>query len=123
MARYFNAKNILSDDLILQVLERIPKECRSGALIYFREDYYARRNAGIARCFQIYESDPAFESHIEIYEALSEQFGLSVRRIWKILRETRRGSGPRKFPARRRYSGVRVVGRAIRKMRVRPIAR
>ncbi|MBI5119062.1 hypothetical protein HZA56_21570 [Candidatus Poribacteria bacterium] len=121
MARYLNAKDFLSDELILQVLERIPKGCRSSALIYFSEDYYARRNAEVVRCFQIYESDPAFGSHVEIYEALSEQFGLGPRRICRIL-ERRTRECERHKPGRRRHSSVRVVGRAMRRMRIRPVA-
>ncbi|MBI4831096.1 MAG: hypothetical protein HY801_05990 [Candidatus Lindowbacteria bacterium] len=122
MAKYFNAREILSQDIIAEVLKRIPEQCKSGALVYFSEDYYARRNAEVARCFQIYQSAPGFRSHLEIYEALAEQFGLTVRWICKILDEVRRQAGRRR-PTARRYSGVRVAGRAIRRMRVRALTR
>ncbi len=119
MAEYFNAKKILPADLISMVLEHISAQSRSGALVYFSEDYYATRNAKIERCFQIYQSDPSFGSHLEIYEALSEEFGISVRQICKIVRDVREEGG-RKAPVRRRYSGVRV-GRTSRKMTVRTV--
>ena len=119
MAEYFNAKKLLPPDLIAQVLEHIPDESRNGALLYFSEDYYARRNAEIERCFQIYQSDPSFGSHLEIYEALSEEFGITVRQICKIVRGVREQNG-RKTPVRRRYSGIRV-GRTSRKMTVRTV--
>jgi hypothetical protein len=122
MARYFNAKKILSDEVISEVLQRIPEQCRTGALVYFSEDYYARRNADVIRCFRIYQSDPVYRSHFEIYEALSEQFGLTVRWICKILEETR-ATSPRRAPKTRTYSGVRVAGRTVRRMRVRSVSR
>ena len=117
MAEYFNATTILPAELLAQVLEHIPEQSRSGALVYFSEDYYAKRNAEISRCFQIYQSDPAFGSHLEIYEELSEEYGLTVRQICKIVRGVRQ-KGERSGPSRRRSSGVRV-GRSIRKMVVR----
>lgn len=117
MANYFNAKKILPAELIAEVLGRIPEECRSGALVYFSEDYYARRNAEIERSFQLYATDETFGSHLEIYEALSEQYGLTVRQICKIVKGARKRCG-RTRPRRRRYSGVRV-GRTARRMNVR----
>jgi hypothetical protein len=117
MASYFNAKKILPSELIAEVLGRIPEGCRSGALVYFSEDYYARRNAEIERSFQLYATDTAFGSHLEIYEALSEQYGLTVRQICKIVKGVRERCG-KIGPKRRRYSGVRV-GRTSRRMSVR----
>lgn len=116
MAEYFNAREKLPIDLILEVLEHIPEESREGALIYFSKNYYARRNAEIVRCFQIYQSDPQFGSHIEIYEALSDQYRLTVRQICKIVKAARAQGGKRGCH-RRRPSGVRV-GRISRRMRV-----
>jgi hypothetical protein len=117
MAEYFNAKKILPPELMAAVLEHIPEDSRSGALLYFSEDYYAKRNAEIERCFQIYQSDPSFGSNIAIYEELSEQYGLTTRQICKIVKGVR-NTDDRKTPARRRYSGVRV-GRSSRRMTVR----
>lgn len=120
MAEYFNAKKILPPELMAAVLEHIPDASRSGALVYFSEDYYAKRNGEIERCFQIYQSDPSFGSNIAIYEELSEQYRLTTRQICKIVKDVR-DTGERKAPARRRYSGVRV-GRSSRKMTVRTVA-
>ncbi len=120
MAEYFNAKVVLPAELIAEVMDHIPPQGKGGAVLYFREDYYVRRNAEISRLFQIYQSDPHFGSHLEIYEALSEHFGLTVRRICEIVRGVReKGCGV--LSARRRRSGVRV-GRSIRRMRVRTAA-
>ncbi|UCD56527.1 MAG: hypothetical protein JSV16_11920 [Candidatus Hydrogenedentota bacterium] len=121
MAEYFNAKEVLPVELIARVMEHLPEQSRSGALVYFSEDYYTRRNAEIARCFQLYQSDSNFGSHLEIYESLSEQYGLSARQICKIVKEAREQGGRRASP-RRRYSGVRV-GRSSRRMRVRTAVR
>jgi hypothetical protein len=117
MAEYFNAKDILPAELIAEVMTHIPPQSKSGAILYFREDYYAMRNAEISRLFQIYESDPTFGSHMEIYEALSEHYGLTVRRICEIVKGVR-ASGNGAGKARRRYSGMRVR-RSSRRMRVR----
>ena len=117
MAEYFNAKKLLPSELMAAVLKHLPTQSRSGAIVYFSEDYYAKRNAEIGRGFLKCQSDPGFGSHLEIYEALSEQYGLTVRQICKIVRSVREGSGKR-TPSRRRYSGVRV-GRAFRRMTVR----
>lgn len=121
MADYFNARETLPAELIAQVMEHIPGASRSGAVLYFSEDYYAARNAEICRCFEIFQSDPSFGSHLEIYEALSEQYGLTSRRICEIVKGAREQCGRRR-PSRRRYSGVRV-GRSSRRMRVRTTAR
>ena len=121
MADYFNAREVLPAELIADVLEHIPEQSRSGATIYFSEDYYAKRNTEIARCFQIYQSDPSFGSHMEIYEGLSDQFGLTVRQICKIVKGVREQGG-RQAPSRRRFSGVRV-GRSSRRMKVRTVVR
>lgn len=121
MAEYFNARKILPTDLIAVVLEHIPARDRNGAVIYFSEDYYAQRNGEIERCFEIYQSDPSFGSYLEIYEALAEQFGLTVRQICKIVKEVREQGG-RKIPVRRRFSGVRVR-RSSRRMRVHGLVR
>ena len=87
MAEYFNAKTVLPAELIMRVLEHIPHQSKSGAIVYFSEDYYAKRNGEIGRRFKKHRSDPAFGSHLQIYEALSEQYGLTVRQICKIVRE------------------------------------
>jgi hypothetical protein len=119
MAEYFNAKTVLPAELIMRVLEHIPHQSKSGAIVYFSEDYYAKRNGEIGCRFKKYRSDPAFGSHLQIYEALSEQYGLTVRQICKIVREVRQqGDGP--LRPRRRYSGVRV-GRSSRRMSVRTV--
>ena len=120
MADYYNAREILPADLLRGVLEHVPEGSRSGALVYFSEDYYGRRNAEIVRCFHIYQADPHFGSRSEIYEALSEQYGLTARRICKIVKENgdHRESRPR---ARRRLSGIRV-DRCSRRMKVRTAA-
>lgn len=117
MAEYFNAKEILPKELLAKIMDYIPHECRAGAVLYFSEDYYQRRNAEIVRYFQECRSNPLFGSHLEIYEALSERFGLTKRRIIEIVKEARR-SGERLGPSRRKYSGVRVR-RSDRTMRVR----
>ena len=118
MADYFNAKEVLPLELITKVLEYIPKESRNGSVLYFSDDFYGRRNAEIARCFQIYQSDPQFGSFTEIYEVLSQEYGLTVRQISKIVKEVREhGDGPAQ--RRRNYTGIRV-GRISRRMRVRP---
>lgn len=121
MAEYFNAREILPAGLIAEVMEHLPEQSKYGAVLYFSEDYYTKRNAEITRCFEIYISDPNFGSHLEIYEALSEQYGLTVRQICKILREARGEQGRGRKPPRRRPSGVRV-GRTTRKMRVQTVA-
>ena len=117
MAEYFNAKKILPPELMAAVFEHIPEASRCGALVYFSEDYYAKRNAEIERSFQIYQSDPSFGSNIAIYEALSEQYGLTTRQICKIVKDVR-DTDEAAAPAKRRYSGIRV-GRSSRKMSVR----
>lgn len=119
MAEYFNAKKILPPELMAAVLEHIPKGSRCGALVYFSEDYYAKRNAEIGQCFQIYQSDPSFGSNLAIYEALSEQYRLTVRQICKIVKDAR-DAGGRASPVRRRHSGIRV-GRSSRKMTIRTV--
>jgi len=116
MAEYFNARELLPGDLILEVLAHLPEESRNGAVLYFSEDYYARRNAEIAGYFRIYQSDPEFESHAEIYEALSEQYGLTIRQICRIVTAAGVRGGARRCDRRRR-SGIRV-GRVSRRMRV-----
>jgi len=121
MAEYFNAKKMLPPELIAAVLKHIPDRSRSGAIVYFSEDYYAKRNAEIGRHFQVYQSDSRFGSRLEVYEALSDQFGLTVRQICKIVRDVRQRI-ERSGPARRRYTGVRV-GRTSRKMTVRTVVR
>lgn len=117
MAEYFNARQILPKDLLGEVLEHIPEGSRNGAVLYFSNDYYARRNAEIVDCFQIHQADPRFGSHTEIYEALAEQYGLTVRQICKIVREARAQGGHR-GRRRRRRSGIRV-GRFTRRMSIR----
>jgi len=119
MAEYFNAKLLLSSELIAAVLERLPQQSRSGAIVYFSEDYYAKRNAEIGEKFLEYQSDSRFGSHMEIYETLSEQYGLTVRQICKVVKSARDKSEKR-TPPRRRYSGVRV-GRSLRRMTVRTV--
>jgi hypothetical protein len=119
MAEYFNAKDILPVELISEIMNHLPQRGKGGAIIYFRENYYAMRNAEISRLFQIYQSDPNFGSHVEMYEALSEHYGLTVRRICEIVKGVREhGAVP---GARRRYSGMRV-GRSSHRMRVRTSA-
>ncbi|GAB4343375.1 MAG: hypothetical protein Kow0099_21730 [Candidatus Abyssubacteria bacterium] len=121
MAQYFNAKQILPPHLVVEVLKHIPRESRSGAVLYFSEDYYTIRNHEVVQCFHIYEADPAFGGTMEIYRALSEQFGLTVRQIEHIVcgkRESRRRRGGRPV---RRYSGIRVR-RLSRRMEVRTVA-
>jgi len=107
MADYFNARNLLPPDLLSRVLQHIPEQSRYGALLYFRDDYYIRRNSEIIALFQIYQDDPNFGSNSEIYEALSDQFGLTVRQICRILEGNR---GPvRRSRTIRRLSGIRVT--------------
>jgi hypothetical protein len=120
MADYYNAREILPAELMREVMEHVPKGSRNGALVYFSEDYYARRNAEIVSCFLIYQADPNFGSQLEIYEALSEQFGLTVRRICRILKEGG-DHGERRVQVRRRFSGIRV-DRCSRRMKVRTAA-
>ena len=120
MPEYFNAKNILPPELIAEVMDHMPAQGKGGAVLYFKDDYYVRRNAEISRLFQIYQSDPAFGSHLEIYEALSEQYGLTVRRICEIVKGTR-ARGVASVEKKRRSSGVRV-GRTLRRMRVQTAA-
>ena len=119
MAEYFNANKLLSSELIAEVLKRLPQQSRSGAIVYFSEDYYAKRNAEIGRSFLQCRANPRFGSHVAIYETLSERYGLTVRQICKIVKGVRDGSGKR-GPSRRRYSGVRV-GRTSRRMTVRTV--
>ena len=121
MAEYFNAREILPVELMSEVMNYIPEASRNGAVVYFSEDYYARRNAAIVTSFRIYQSDPNFGSHMEIYEALSEQYGLTVRRICRILQEAGE-HGDRCIQIRRRVSGIRV-NRHSRRMSVRAVAR
>ena len=120
MADYYNAREILPADLVSEVMKHVPEASRNGALVYFSEDYYARRNAEIVSCFLLYQADPHFGSQLEIYEALSEQFGLTVRRICKILSESGDHS-ERRLQVRRRFSGIRV-DRCSRRMKVRTAA-
>jgi len=117
MSEYFNAGEILPAELTHEVLKHLPESSRNGALVYFSEDYYAKRNAEIVTCFRIYQSDPHFGSLPEIYEALSEQYGLSVRRICAILKDAGEQS-ERARQGQRRFSGVRV-DRNSRRMSVR----
>lgn len=117
MPEYYNAKEILPAELIAEVMNRIPAQSKGGAVVYFKEDYYVRRNAEISRLFQTYQSDPAFGSHLEVYEALSKLYGLTVRRLCEIVKGVRQQSGG-VASARRRRSGLRV-GRSLRRMRVR----
>ena len=118
MPEYFNAKDILPAELIAEVMNHIPAQSKGGAVVYFKEDYYVRRNAEISRLFQIYQSDPTFGSHLEVYEALSEHYGLTVRRICEIVKGVREKSGG-VVSLRRRRSGLRVGRRSSRRMRVR----
>ncbi len=120
MAEYFNAKDVLPAELIDEVMNHIPALSKGGAVVYFKEDYYVRRNAEISRLFQIYQSDPTFGSHLEVYEALSEHYGLTVRRICEIVKGIRQTTG-RVAGLRRRRSGLRV-SRSVRRMRVRASA-
>ena len=120
MAEYFNAREILPTELMNEVMEYVPEGSRNGVLLYFSEDYYAKRNAEIVKCFEIYQADADFGSQLEICEALSEQYGLTVRWICTLLKEAgvkseRCGNG------RRRFSGVRV-SRCSRRMRLRTAA-
>ncbi|RJP69528.1 MAG: hypothetical protein C4532_10840 [Candidatus Abyssobacteria bacterium SURF_17] len=118
MAEYFNADRMLPAELVAAVLRHVPERSRNGALIYFSEDYYTRRNAEIAQSFRVYQSDPNFGSHVEIYEALSEHYGLAVRQICKIVTQARRG-GERRSKVRRRRSGWSVRGTS-RRMSLKP---
>lgn len=111
MVEYFNAQRLLPPDLFARVLKYIPGQNRYGAVLYFRDDYYTSRNGEIISLFRIYQDDPNFGSNSEIYEALSEQFGLTVRQICRILDGNRE-------PFRRRIihraTGTRVT-RSTRK--------
>lgn len=116
MADYFNAEKVLPPELLSAVLKHIPAASRSGVVLYFSENYYAMRNSEIIALFRIYQADPQFGSNLEIYEALSEQYGLTVRRICRIVQghrdpEFRRGQGIR------RRTGLRVE-RSQRRMHV-----
>ena len=113
MAEYFNGKEILPAELVSEVMEYIPERSRNGALVYLSEDYYARRNGEIVRSFRIYQADPTFGSRLEIYEALSEHYRLTVRRICKIVKENGEDSGGH-ARVRRRFSGLRVDPRSRR---------
>jgi hypothetical protein len=113
MADYFNARNLLPPDLLIQVLKYIPEQSRYGAVLYFREDYYARRNSEIIALFRIYQDDPNFGSNTEIYEALSEQFGLTVRQICRVLEGNREPFRHRRNV--RRLTGIRVTRPAGKK--------
>lgn len=107
MADYFNAKNLLPQHLLMEIMEHIPPESRSGAILYFSEDFYAKRNYEIRRAFEIYLSDPHFGSRVEIQEELANQYGLTERHVSRIVADIR----PNKktgSPPRKRYSGVRV---------------
>ena len=121
MAKYLNAREVLPLDLVAEVLKHLPEEGRNGALIYFSDNYYLRRNAEIVRCFHIYQADPRLANFMEIYEALAEQYKLTVRQICKIVKA---GQECGEKPARRqrRYSGIRV-DRVSRRMRVRTTIR
>jgi hypothetical protein len=118
MADYFNAERILPSELYAAVLKHIPERSKGGAVVYFKDDYYTKRNAEIIALFRIYLSDPHFGSNLEIHEALSEQFGLTVRQISRILQGNREAGETRIHPARRRTE--MRVGRVSRRMHVYP---
>jgi hypothetical protein len=108
MPEYFNADKLLPPDLVSAVLRHIPRGCKSGALVFFKRDYYTERNAEIIALFRIYQDDPRFGSITEIQEALSEQFGVTARQMNRILRgEARRGFA--RGQSMRRLSGMRVT--------------
>jgi hypothetical protein len=121
VTEYFNAGKLLPARLVAEILEHVPREARNGALIYVSDDFYARRNAEIRRCFDIQLSDPTMAGLMEIYEALSEEYGLTVRQICRIVKDAR-DSGGEPVRRRRRYSGIRV-GRVSRRVRVRTEAK
>ncbi|RJP17965.1 MAG: hypothetical protein C4520_15270 [Candidatus Abyssobacteria bacterium SURF_5] len=101
MPAYFNAEKLLSPELLSAVLQCIPEHGRSGAVLYFGEDYYAKRNGQVIALFRIYQDDPHFGSVSEIHEALSEQFGLTCRQICRILQGNREAGAKRKLMRRR----------------------
>jgi hypothetical protein len=120
MAQYFNARQILPTHLLVEVLKHIPKDSRNGAVLYFNEDYYAARNHEIAQCFQIYQADPSFGGTRDIYQALAEQFCLTVRQIENIVCGLKEPGWERPSRSRRRqYSGITVRRRIQRRMVVR----
>ncbi len=118
MADYFNAKTLLPPDLLFKVLEHIPEASRNAAILYFHEDFYARRNAEIIAAFRIYQADPHFGNNVEIYEALAEQYGLTLRHVCRILKGEPEGTEKRRRRGRR-VSGIRVT-KSTRRMLVRP---
>jgi hypothetical protein len=108
MPEYFNADKLLPPDLVTAVLRHIPKGCESGALVFFKRNYYTERNAEIIALFRIYQDDPRFGSITEIQEALSEQFGVSERHINRIL-QGEAGRGLARGRRIRRLSGMFVA--------------
>lgn len=90
MTQYFNAKQVLPPDIIEQVLGHLPLEQPARVLVYFHADYYGARDARVQRVFEHAVRGSEHRTLSELYEALGEEFGLSPRRIWTIIRRGRR---------------------------------
>ena len=84
---YFNARQILPETLIEQILTHLPADRRERVLLYIHSDYYAERNVRVVTAFRDAWAAGTFRRKTDLYEALGERFALSPRRICSILRE------------------------------------
>ena len=84
---YFNARQVLPETIIEQILTYLPADRRERVLLYIHSDYYADRNVRVVAAFRDAWAAGTFRRKTKLYEALGEQFALSPRRICSILRE------------------------------------